>query len=101
MDRVGRGKTPLVIPLSTTTGKVLMVRSVVLREGPDDGIPCGGLRRVHRLEETAADDLEALLRRGGSPARLHPSEGVLQTDEGFLARLASRLDVGVGDRGDE
>ena len=98
MDWIGELHPTSVLAFSDLAREVGLLLSVVVAEGLDHAVSHPGVLGRHRLEESTADDLEALVVLGRLPLSRLSTHDVAQSSEGLLALVASDLDVACGNR---
>lgn len=92
VDGVGSLDAVHVRRLPAHHRKLAGLAPVQVAEDSGGGVTVAKLRGVDGLEQSAADDLEALIRRRRPPRRLHPADDRAQPPQGFPPAGAADLD---------
>ena len=94
VNRVGHLDPAFVVGFAAFGRELLLLRAVQIDESAGNGVAGNELVAGERLEQPAADDLEAFVRAGRPPGCFDAADGVLEPGKRLAATFAADFDVG-------
>ena len=91
VDRVGHLDPAFVVGFPAFGREFLLLGAVQFDESAGNGVAGNELVSRERLEQPAADDLEAFVWAGRTPGCFDAADGILQSGERFAAPSPRRL----------